>query len=1011
MRKLYALAVFVLFSATNIYAQDITVTGKVTDSEDGTELPGVSILIKGTAKGTITDFEGNYSIDAPSEATLVFNYLGYEPQEISVSNQTSIDVQMSTETEVLQEVVVVGYGVVEKGDVTGVIKKVDEEQFNKGMISTPQNLISGKVAGVQVSGSGEPGGNATIRIRGATSINASNDPLYVIDGVPIENEAVTGSRNPLNFLNPSEIADVTVLKDASATAIYGSRGANGVIMITTKGGAVREGKASDKPIINYDGSSSVSTFSAETPILSAEEFRAAIAVFDDERVDNEAVIGPADTDWLDQVTQTAFSQQHNLSIGSNIQDGNYRFSTGYQQVNGVLNDTRTERYNVNFNISKGLLDNRLNLRFSTKNAVVNDKFGSNQVGAALSYNPTQPIYFDTSLYQNGPPAGMTGRFGGFTEYNDPLAVANPVAQSKHQKAVGESFRSINNFEVNYKLPFVPGLSIKNNIALDQKVTDNLSFSPNFIKSELRTQGQYSFERSSVQSFLYEGYLNYEKSIDAIDAKVTAVGGYSYQSWDKSFGFFRHDSLNTNAFGLDAPAPISNSNVVIGNNAFQNRLISFYGRFNFDWKDKYLVTGTLRRDGSTRFGPENRWALFPSFAAAWRISNEDFYEGLDRYVNYLKLRVGYGITGNQEIADYRYLTTYEFSTPTGSYQLGNQLINTLRPTAVDPDIKWEETTSINVGLDWEILKGKLAGAFEYYQQNTDDLIFEVAIPVGILPTDKVITNIGEMRNRGFEMDISSPIMTRRDFMWNVSFNAAYNNNEILRLDNTVAGAEETIYPRGGIAGDVGQTIQVLKVGESINSFYAYEQLYDANGDPIYEPINRTLMYKDQNNDSIINEKDLRVAKNANPDWIFGLTSVMNYKKIDFAFTFRANLGNYAYNNFSSNYGELRRLQTAVPQNIHTSALETGFEQKQILSDYYIENASFLRLDNVTIGYSIDRLDWMKARIYFTAQNVFVVTNYSGFDPEIQPSNPNDPPGIDNNLYPRARTFLGGISLTF
>ncbi len=1007
MRKLYTLAVFVLFSISNIYAQDITVTGKVTDSEDGLELPGVSILIKGTAKGTITDFEGNFTIDAPSDATLVFNYLGYQAQEIPVGSQSEINVQMSTETEVLQEVVVVGYGVVEKGDITGVVTKVDEEQFNKGMISTPQNLISGKVAGVQVTGAGDPGGNATIRIRGATSINASNDPLYVIDGVPIEGDAVTGSRNPLNFLNPNEIADVTVLKDASATAIYGSRGANGVIMITTKGGQTREGKASDKPIINYDGSASVSTFSAETPILSADEFRAAIAVFDDERVDNEAVLGPSNTNWFDEVSQTAYSQQHNLSIGSNIQDGSYRFSTGYQQVNGVLNDTRTERYNINFNISKGLLDNRLNLRFSTKNAVVNDKFGSNQVGAALSFNPTQPVYYDSSLYRNGPPAGMTGQFGGFTEYNDPLATANPVAQSKHQKAIGKTYRSINNFEINYQLPFIKGLSIKNNIALDQRVTDNITFSPNFLKTELRTQGQYGFERSTVQSFLYEGYLNYERDLESIDAKISAVGGYSFQSWDKSFAFFRHDSLNTNAFGLDAPAPIANSNVVIGNNTFQNRLISFYGRVNFDWKDKYLLTATLRRDGSTRFGPENRWAMFPSFAAAWRISNEDFYESLQQYVNYLKLRVGYGITGNQNFDDYRYLTTYSYSTPTGSYQLGNQFYNTLRPRAVDPDVKWEETSSLNIGLDWEILKGKLAGSFEVYQQNTNDLLFEVAVPVGILPSDKIITNIGEVRNRGFEMSLNSPIMTKKDFQWNVNFNAAVNNNEIIRLDNTVAGAEETVYPTGGISGDVGQTIQILKVGESLNSFYAYEQLYDANGDPIYEPINRTLMYRDINNDSVINEKDLRVKENANANWILGLTSVMNYKNFDFAFTFRASLGNYVYNNFSANYGELRRLETAVPQNIHTSALETGFQQKQLLSDYYIENASFLRLDNITVGYTIRNVEWLNARVYFTAQNVFVVTGYSGFDPEIA----SDPLGIDNNLYPRARTFMGGVSLTF
>jgi iron complex outermembrane receptor protein len=467
-----------------------------------------------------------------------------------------------------------------------------------------------------------------------------------------------------------------------------------------------------------------------------------------------------------------------------------------------------------------------------------------------------------------------------------------------------------------------------------------------------------------------------------------MGGYSFQSFNNRNTFFNHDSLFTDAFGVIAPAPRPNSIVKINNIQFENRLISFFGRVNFDWKDKYLVTATLRRDGSTRFGPENRWGLFPSFAAAWRISNEQFFQGATGVLNYLKLRVGYGSIGQEQIDDYLYVTSYGYSLPTAFYQFGGDFIPTLRPNGVDPNIKWEATNSVNIGVDYELFKGKLAGSIEVYQKNTKDLLFEVAFPAGINTADRIVTNIGEMRNQGIEFQITAPVVRTEDYSWNLSFNAAYNQNEIINLDNSVSSSEETTYERGGIAGDVGQQIQILKVGEAFESFYVYEQLYDDAGNPIYDPIEQTNMYKDQNGDGTINEDDLRILDNPAPDWILGLTSLFNWRNVDLSFTFRAHLGNYVYNNLSSNYGELRRLETAVPQNIHLSALETQFEQKQLKSDYYIENASFLKLDNITLGYTFSDLEWMKARAYVTAQNLLVITGYSGFDPEFNN-------GIDNN----------------
>jgi iron complex outermembrane receptor protein len=987
-----ALIVILLMLSTAILAQR-SVTGRVVDEADGFGIPGASVVIKGTTQGTVTDFDGNYRLSVPEEgATLVVSFVGYVSTEVETGNRSVIDISLSVNVQQLQEVVVVGYGTVEKGDVTGVVATVDEELFNNGMIASPDQLLNGKVAGVSItSTNGEPGGQVRVRIRGGTSITASNEPLFVIDGVPIDNSAhnpggFAQGRNPLNFLNPNDIENMTVLKDASAAAIYGSRGANGVIIITTKSGG-----QTDKPQVTYDFSYGVTEFFQDLPILSPSLFRQAMEIYGSR---NLGFLEDAQTDWFEEITQTANSQQHNFSVSGGIEDGGYRFSAGYQNIDGILKSSNTQRTNLNFNFNKSLLDNSLQVKFGTKNAVTNDIFASNQVGAAFTMAPTQPIFDEES------------EFGGYYEWDDQLAVRNPVAEINEREQIGENFRSISNAELRYSLPFLEGFSIQTNFAFDTQRGERRRYSPSFLKSEENNRGSWALERFTRESFLFESFGEYKFDLPSIDSDITVLGGYSYQDFNSSFPSFSVDSLSTDLFGINTPAVGDGSIIRVNNPILENRLVSFYGRVNASIMDKYVFTATLRRDGSTRFGPDNRWGVFPSFAAGWRITNEQFMSGVTGTLNYLKLRLGWGLTGSQEIGDYRYIAAYDLSGGQAQYQFGGSFFPVLRPEGVDPNLKWEETSSLNIGADYELFDGKIAGSIEYYQKDTRDLLFTIAFPAGSVLADRILTNIGELQNKGVEFEISSPVVNTNDLQINIGFNAAFNRNEIKKLDNTVIeGSEENVvYEVGNIAGDVGQTIQLLQVGQPINSFYVLEHKYDESGAPIYDGTNLLNMYVDRNEDGIINEDDKRPLEDPAPDWILGFTNTANYKNFDFSMTWRSNIGNYVYNNVSSNTGNFQRLNDRVPNNIHESALETNFFFKQILSDYYIENGSFLKLDNLTVGYTYTGLDWARVRLYATGTNLLLITGYTGLDPEI-------PDGLDNNLYPRSTTFIGGISVTF
>jgi TonB-dependent starch-binding outer membrane protein SusC len=984
-------------------AQQVQVTGKVTSSDDGSALPGVSVVEKNTTNGTVTDSEGAYSINLNGDVTLVFSFVGYATQEVVVTGRTVIDIVLQSDITALSEIVVVGYGQQEKRDVTGVVTAVDSKAFNKGAIVSADNLIIGKIAGVQISpGSGEPGVGSAIRIRGGTSINASNEPLYVIDGVPVASDGTAAGRNPLNFLNPNDIETFTVLKDASAAAIYGSRAANGVIMITTKKGK------SGKPQLTYDGFFSAGTIAKRYEVFNADQFRAVVTA---KAPGNLEFLGNANTDWQDQIYQTAIGYSHSLSLAGGSDNFTYRASLGHQEQEGIIKTSYTKRTNVAINLSQKFLNDDLTFTANIKGAQTEDRYNPGVVGSAIAYDPTQPVYDELSP------------FGGYNEWYDSLdgkrvpvfqATSNPVAELDLVKDIGTVFRALGNFQVDYKVRPVPGLRANINLGYDITRGQRKSFRPSYLKSQVSPDtGRITIQHPVKYNKLLEAYIAYERDLASIQSKLDLTAGYSWQEYYSENQGFDATRLTTDIYGYDNPR-VAKQTIPFDpfpQNRFEpygvNRLISFFGRVNFSHKDKYLLTATVRRDGSTRFGPLSRWGVFPSAALGWRVINENFMAGLGDVFSDLKLRVGYGITGNQDgIPNYSYIPSYSPSNQTAQYQFGNTFYGTVRPSGYDQSLQWEETASLNIGIDFGVLNNRLTGSVEFYQKNTSELLFKRAVPPGSNLTNQIISNIGKMKNSGVELTLDAVVIDKGDLRWNVSFNTSFNNNEIVALDGSDDPSFKG-YPTGDISGGVGNKIQILKVGQPAYAFYAYKQKLDENGNPVSDNNgNATLadMYEDVDGNGSVDANDLRPYKQPSPKMLYGLTSMLNYKNFDFSFTIRGSTGNYVYNNVASNASFKRADDAFRPVNITTDVLKTNFFNPQYFSDYYIENASFLRMDNLTLGYSFKQLaSSLNLRIYGTVQNAFVLTEYSGLDPEASVS------GIDNNLYPRARTFVLGVGL--
>lgn len=979
-----------------------TVAGRATDASTMAPVSGATVSIAGT--GGITNASGRFVITGVPVGThtLRIEQIGYADatEEVTVEAGQTVTVEISLTTEAVgvgEVVVTTGYGQQEVEELTGVIKAIEPEQFNPGRVISPEELIQGKVAGVNIIDSGEPGGGIAIRIRGGTSVNASNEPLIVLDGVPLAvGGGVSAGRNPLNFLNPDDIERITVLKDASATAIYGSRGANGVLIIETKNGRSAVGGVGSQ--LSYRGTVSGSSVTREPDMLSTQQFLDAV----EQHVPSAlSLLGSADTDWRDAVQRTGAGQEHSLSFAGATDDFDYRLSVGYLDQEGVVRGSNTERATLGLGYGQSFFDDQLRLTANFRGARTFDDFTPGGViGSATIFQPTQPIYDETS------------EFGGYFEWEgNPLAVNNPVAELELTVDEGTTYRTIGDLEAQYEVPYVDGLTGNIRVGYDITQAERKTFRPTYLKGEDEsgTPGFVSRSNSSSSNVLFDAFFTYDRLLQSMNTDMEVTAGYSYEDNHNEFPYFEAQGLSFNYLGTAGVPASEEQRTSIW--VDESRLVSFFGRTHFTIADKYLLTLSVRHDGSSRFGPEEQWGTFPSAAFAWRLSDEEFMQDMEMISN-LKLRFSWGVNGNQSFANYQQYPSYEIGGEQAQYQFGDEFISTIRPGAADRGIKWEETTSYNIGVDFGLMEDRITGALEYYVKDTDDLIFRVPVAAGTFTSNFITTNIGSLQNQGVELTLDAVLFdgVEGDFSWTTSFNAARNSNEIVQI-NPVAAEGSDIILTGGIAGGVGNLIQVLQAGYPVNSFYVYEHKLDADGSPMWSDengdgvIDENDIYVDQNGDGIVNQDDRRPYESPAPDWIFGLTSLMEYGDFDGSFTLRAHLGNYVYNNVASNYGHYRALEyVGVPNNLHSSVLDTGFEREQYFSDHYVEDASFLRLDNLTVGYTTP-VAGRQVRVFGTLQNVFTLTGYSGVDPLAGVN------GIDNNLYPRSRTFTVGASVRF
>lgn len=966
--------VVALFSFSTMYAQQITVSGTVTDAADGMPLPGVTVAVKGTTQGTITTPDGRYSLNIETGQTLVYSFIGYKAQEV-VATSSNINIALEEDVIGMDEVVVIGYGTVKKDDATGSVVAISSKDFNQGNITSAQDLIVGKSSGVVITpGGGAPGSGATIRIRGGSSLNASNDPLIIVDGVPISNDNVSGSSNILSFINPNDIETFNVLKDASATAIYGSRASNGVIIITTKKG--REGQNLK---FNYSGNVSVSTPIDYIDVYSGDEFRQ-IAWEKRDIYDQELfnLLGTENTDWQKEIFRTSVSTDHNVSASGAYKSLPYRVSVGYTDQSGILKNTDMQRVTASLNVNPSLLDNTLKIDANAKFMSTKQNYGDEgAIGSAINMDPTQPIKDGTT--------GTDGYFQ-WPTYGANLGTPNPVEQAMAIDNQSEVYRFVGNAKFTYELPFFTDIKANLNLATDYSDGSGHNNRPVTSPSTLTTPftGKLSTYNSKRINNLLDFFLSYNKEFNE-DHRVDAVGGYSWQHFE------REGDSHTEGIADDVK-PIDNSYI----NEYY--LVSFFGRANYTFKNKYLFTGTVRYDGSSRF-TNNPWGLFPSAAFAWKINEESFLSDVD-FLSDLKLRLGWGITGQQDIGDSYYpaLALYREARPGAYYMINGQWIPTLRPDAYDPDIKWEETTTQNIAIDFGFLNNRIRGTIEAYKRVTDDLLNEVTIPSGSNFSNSLLTNVGSLENKGFEFSLDWVALSTPDMSLNIGTNFTYNKNKITKLLLT----DDPDYI-GILYGDAftGQK-QVTRVGDAAYSYFVNKQVYDSNGRPIEG------MYVDlSGNGGTVNgdNEDKYLYNNPAPDYLIGFSFRFNYKDFDLSASTRANIGNYVYNQVAAGASYDQMQQIGYWKNMPKYLNDTQFVKRQFTSDYFVENASFFKVDNLSAGYNFKAMDdKLGLRLSFTVQNLLTITEYSGLDPEV-------PGGIDNNFYPRPRTFTFGLNMNF
>jgi iron complex outermembrane receptor protein len=977
--------IMLLLIAQVSFAQNRVVTGKVTDSKDGSGVPGATVSAKGTRTATQTTADGSFSLSVPSgTTTLVISSVGFGTQEVSIEGKTSIEVSLTIVNATMNEVVVTGYGSVRRKDLTSAITTITSKDFTKGPITTPEGLINGRVAGVQITTpSGAPGAGARILIRGGASLSASNSPLIVVDNVPLDNNGISGAANPLSLINPNDIESFNILKDASATAIYGNRASNGVIIITTKKG--RTGKLK----VSFSTLNSLYTVAKKMDVLSAEEFKSMVKSVGN--ASQQALLGTSNTNWQDEIYQTAFGSDNNISLTGGIEKLPYRFSLGYLNQSGILRTGNLSRFSGAINLSPSLLKNHLKVDLNLRGAATNTKFANEgAIGSAAAFDPTQSVH------------NTTGRFGGYFEWmqnNQPhgLAPRNPVALLELRQDKSNVNRLIGNIQLDYKLHWLPDLRFNVNLGFDKshgEGTVNIpdSAGQSYLNGDIgsQTSGLANKYKQDKKNKLLDAFINYTKDIKVIRSNIDVMAGYGYQDFLIKAPQYNYVSYGKNGiiFRTERATPLED----------ENTLISYYGRLRYTLMGKYLVTVNLRRDGSSRFNPDQRWKTFPGVSVAWVMSEEKGLKN-SKVISNLKVRFGYGKTGQQDLGDsYPYIARYTIGTTTAQYQFGSNYYTVYRPVGYDYNLKWEETTSNNLGLDFGFLKGRLTGSIDLYRKKTKDLLSRIPVPAGTNFINELLTNVGNMKNEGIEFALNATILKRRKTTWDLGFNLTYNKNEITKLTKVNDPAYQGVLT-GDISGAVGNTIQIHSVGFPRNSFFVLQQVYDSKNKPIEG------LYVDRNGDGIINNNDYYRYKKPDPDLFIGINSQVSYDKWTFSTLIRSNIGGYMYNDVASG-AAFTSNSLVFLYNVSASYLKTGFKNNQYFSDYFVENATFLKMDNLSVTYDFGKIMNQRATLRgsIIVQNVFTLTKYSGLDPEIAG-------GIDNNFYTRPRVYSLGFNLEF
>ncbi|WP_303744337.1 TonB-dependent receptor [uncultured Muribaculum sp.] len=1023
-RKAWIVAVMVLCFSFPALAQTITVTGTVTDAT-GEPLIGASVIAKGTSVGAATDFDGNYSLSVDPKATLIVSYVGYDTQEIPVDGRTNINVVLKENSVMLNEVVAIGYGSVKKSDATGAVSAIKPSEVQAGLATSAQDLLVGRSPGVVVTtNGGQPEGGASIQIRGGASLSASNEPLIVIDGVPMDTKGTLGSSNPMSLVNPENIESMTILKDASATAIFGSRASNGVIIITTKKGS------SGAPVVNFAANMYINTPRNYVDMMNASEFSSFILTRYGEGSSQVNALGDANTNWQKEVLRTTVSSDYNLSVGGTYKVLPYRVSVSYTNNNGIVNTTKMDRATVGINLSPKFFDGLLSVNANVRGAYINNRFfDGSALGASVSFNPTLPVYAPEGNVFNNYTTYVGTRVARPTDACssiNTIQTLNPVSLINEYNSSSKVYQSIGNLQLDLAMPFLRELHANLNLGYDlsrsnvnniwaanspmswKNGSDLLLPDPDNpavmkIQNVKDGEGRYFHEHQVKANLLLDFYLNYKKDFDAISSNLDATAGYSWQSFRWQGNSFTQ--VNTGEHKGFQAYPT---------NYYRNdlKLVSFFGRINYTFMDRYLATVTLRQDGTSRFSKNHRWGTFPSVSLAWRIIDEAFMKPTRSVLSDLKIRASWGITGQQDIGDdfFPYMpiytignngnsapntTAYPNIIPDGK----GGFINVIKPNGYNSDIKWEETTTWNFGIDFGFLNNRIAGNLEVYKRKTKDLLTWATVPAGSNLTNAMNTNIGDLENTGIEFNINTRPIVTRDFTWTSDFNISWNKNKITKL--TDGDDPGYFIATGGISAGTGTNIQAHMVGHPAYSFYVYQQVYDVNGDPIEG------QFVDRNGDGQITEADKYIYHSRDPKVVFTWNNTFNYKNWDFGMVLRANIGNWVYNDFEAANTSISSTSSAPLSNLMSNRfLFNDLGVRGVQSDYFVRNASFLRCDNITIGYTWPNLlnDALRLRLYGAVQNPFVITKYNGLDPEVFG-------GIDNAVYPRPVTVSFGIVAQF